>query len=135
MGAPEEARRLVSPASAGAVTPPRWGGASVGRKRLRAHCLLPRVVRVAISWCLALLASTTAATAAPSSAARSPGQPAPPRVSVAVLPLQVHSAKSLDQLQRSIPELLQSRLVAAGRIDMVDPAIVKDAAARLRAEP
>jgi outer membrane protein insertion porin family len=102
---------------------------------LRAHCLLPRVVRVAISWCLALLASTTAATAAPSSAARSPGQPAPPRVSVAVLPLQVHSAKSLDQLQRSIPELLQSRLVAAGRIDMVDPAIVKDAAARLRAEP
>jgi outer membrane protein insertion porin family len=91
------------------------------------------VVRGVLLWCLGLLGSTTAAVAAPPSHAPTP--PAPPRISVAVLPLQVHSAKSLDQLQRSIPELLQSRLAAAGRIDMVDPAIVKDAAARLRPEP
>jgi outer membrane protein insertion porin family len=91
------------------------------------------VVRRVLLWCLGLLGSTTAAVAAPASHAPTP--PAPPRVSVAVLPLQVHSAKSLDQLERAIPELLRSRLAAAGRIDMVDPAIVKDAAARLRPEP
>jgi outer membrane protein insertion porin family len=100
---------------------------------LRSQARPGRLAPPAILFGLILLASAvTAAAAGPSSHA--PGQPAP-RVSVAVLPLQVHSAKSLDQLQRSIPELLQSHLVAAGRIDTVDPAVVKDAAARLRPEP
>ena len=102
---------------------------------MRSHCLPARVVRLTTLLCLTMLASATAALAAAGPPARSPGQPAPPRVSVAILPLHVHSAKSLDQLQRSIPELLQNRLVAAGRIDMVDAAIVKDATARLHAEP
>ena len=102
---------------------------------MRSHGLPARVVRLASLWCLTLFASTTTALAAAGSSSHSPGQPAPPRVSVAILPLQVHSAKSLDELQRSIPELLQKRLVAAGRIDTVDAAVVKDAAARLRPEP
>src|SRR5271157_4012932 len=129
MGAPQEARRLASPALGAAFTTP-WGGASARRNWLRSHGLPARVVRLASLWCLTLFASTTTALAAAGSSSHSPGQPAPPRVSVAILPLQVHSAKSLDELQRSIPELLQKRLVAAGRIDTVDAAVVKDAAAR-----
>jgi len=92
-----------------------------------------RLARLASQCGLLLLASAVSAAAAGTSS-HAPGQPSP-RASVAVLPLQVHSAKSLDQLQRSIPELLQSHLVAAGRIDTIDPAVVKDAAARLRPEP
>ena len=102
---------------------------------MRFHSLLARAVPLGAVGCLILLAGATAALAATASATHPPGQPAPSRVSVAVLPLQVHSAKSLDHLQRSLPEQLHSRLVAAGRIDTVDAAIVKDAAARLRPEP
>jgi len=134
MGAPQEARRLVSPALGAASTTPGWAGARTWRIRLRSHGLAARALRVTTLWCLTGLV-TSAALGAAGSSSHAPGQPAPPRVRVAILPLQVHSAKSLDQLQRSIPESLQSRLVAAGRIDTLDPAVGKDAAPPPRPEP
>jgi outer membrane protein insertion porin family len=50
---------------------------------------------------------------------------------VAILPFTVNSAKPLEHLQRSLPELLASRLEAGGRLHVVDPAVARDAATRL----
>jgi len=99
------------------------------RNLLRSNRRLGTAGRLATAWCLVMVVGwiVPARAAQPGGGA---GQPA--RVKLAVLPFTLHSAKPLDHLQRSIPELLQSRLEAAGRIDVIEPAVVKDAAARLR---
>lgn len=50
---------------------------------------------------------------------------------VAILPFDVNSPKPLDHLQRSLPELLGTRLESGGRLRVVDPAASRDAASRL----
>lgn len=70
---------------------------------------------------------------------RSGAQPAPatPRsVAVAVLPFRVNSAKPLDNLEKSLPELLRTRLEATGRVTVIDPTKARErAGARVAADP
>jgi outer membrane protein insertion porin family len=67
--------------------------------------------------------------------------PAPPSatrrsVEVAVFPFRVNSAKPLDNLERSLPELLRTRLEATGRVTVRDPALVRErAGTRVAADP
>ncbi len=47
---------------------------------------------------------------------------AEPLVRVAVLPFRIHSAKPLEHLSESLPELLAARLEATGKISVIPPA-------------
>jgi outer membrane protein insertion porin family len=47
--------------------------------------------------------------------------PAPPPVRVMVLPFQVHSARELAYLEKSLADLLTTRLEASGRVQVVEP--------------
>ncbi|MCC6642666.1 MAG: outer membrane protein assembly factor BamA [Deltaproteobacteria bacterium] len=72
-----------------------------------------------------------------SGAETSPVPPATPgRVEVAVFPFRVNSARPLDHLERSLPDLLRTKLEATGRVAVRDPAMVRDrAGARVSADP
>lgn len=72
-----------------------------------------------------------------SGAETSPVPPATPgRVEVAVFPFRVNSARPLDHLERSLPDLLRTKLEATGRVVVRDPAMVRDrAGARVSADP
>lgn len=60
----------------------------------------------------------------------------PGRVEVAVFPFRVNSARPLDHLERSLPDLLRTKLEATGRVAVRDPAMVRDrAGARVSADP
>ncbi|MAJ59117.1 MAG: outer membrane protein assembly factor BamA [Deltaproteobacteria bacterium] len=52
---------------------------------------------------------------------------------VAVLPFQINSAKSLQYLSESLPQLLSARLVGTGKVATVDPEQVKEALAKIDA--
>jgi outer membrane protein insertion porin family len=51
----------------------------------------------------------------------------PVRVVVAVLPFRVHSAQPLGYLERSLADLLESRLEASGRVTVVESLVVREA--------
>lgn len=62
--------------------------------------------------------------------------PTPSRVEVAVFPFRVNSAKPLEHLESSLPELLRTKLEATGRVTVRDPALVRErAATRVAADP
>lgn len=91
-------------------------------------------VRPALGALLAVVvASATLLVALPSPA--DPASPSATRPSVAVLPIRVRSAKPLDHLQRSLPELLAARLEAGGKLRVIDPALVRSAASGAGEEP
>jgi outer membrane protein assembly factor BamA/TolB-like protein len=54
-------------------------------------------------------------------------QAAPVRVVVAVLPFKIHSAQPLGHLERSLADLLESRLEASGRVTVVESLVVREA--------
>jgi len=49
------------------------------------------------------------------------------RVVVAVLPFRVHSAQPLGYLEHSLADLLESRLEASGRVEVVESVVVREA--------
>jgi TolB-like protein len=61
------------------------------------------------------------------SAAPVRAQAAPVRVVVAVLPFKIHSAQPLGHLERSLADLLESRLEASGRVTVVESLVVREA--------
>jgi outer membrane protein insertion porin family len=84
--------------------------------------------------CFGLLLSASAHAADPGPAAA----PAATRKSVvvAVYPFRVNSAKPLEHLERSLPDLLRTKLEATGRVTVRDPAAVRErAGTRLAADP
>lgn len=71
--------------------------------------------------CLAVLI------ALPALAAAQPGEGAPPGApAIAVMPFQVHSAKPLAYLERSLADLLMSRLEASGQVRVLEAQAVRD---------
>ncbi len=62
---------------------------------------------------------------APSAAAQTSVEPV--RVVVAVLPFRIHSAQPLGHLERSLADLLESRLEASGRVTVVESLVVREA--------
>ena len=81
---------------------------------------------------LALLLGRPAAGAPPAPAAA----PTHGSVEVAVFPFRVNSARPLDHLERSLPDVLRAKLEATGRVTVLDPAQVRErAGARIAADP
>ncbi|MEN8183376.1 MAG: POTRA domain-containing protein, partial [Myxococcota bacterium] len=54
------------------------------------------------------------------------GNAEPLRVVVAVLPFRIHSAEPLGHLERSLADLLESRLEASGRVTVVESVLVRE---------
>jgi outer membrane protein insertion porin family len=59
--------------------------------------------------------------------ARAQAAASPVRVVVAVLPFRVHSAQPLGYLERSLADLLESRLEASGSVTVVESLVVREA--------
>ncbi len=51
-----------------------------------------------------------------------------PRVLVAGIPFRIHSEQPLSHLERSLPDLVASRLAASGRVEVVDKVLVAESA-------
>ncbi len=104
------------------------------------NAALPRSVRALLLVLLvaAIAPAARAADPAPTRSATPAASAAPTRksVEIAVFPFRVNSAKPLDNLEKSLPELLRSKLEATGRVTVRDPAVVRErAGARLAADP
>ncbi len=82
----------------------------------------------AVARCAALLAALAAVCSVPAAAAAQAGasRAEPVKVLVAVLPFRVHSARPLDYLERSLADLLSTRLEASGRVEVVDAVTVRE---------
>ncbi len=101
--------------------------ADVTRLHVRPSLLPLRSGRI-----LALLLGRPAAGAPPAPAAA----PTHGSVEVAVFPFRVNSARPLDHLERSLPDVLRAKLEATGRVTVLDPAQVRErAGARIAADP
>lgn len=91
---------------------------------LRSRSILP----LWLSGLLLALLTGTAVAAAPPATHGS--------VEVAVFPFRVNSARPLDHLERSLPDVLRAKLEATGRVVVRDPAQVRErAGARVAADP
>lgn len=104
------------------------------------NAALPRSVRALLLVLLAaaIAPGARAADPAPTRGATPAASATPTRksVEIAVFPFRVNSAKPLDNLEKSLPELLRSKLEATGRVTVRDPAVVRErAGARLAADP
>jgi outer membrane protein insertion porin family len=105
------------------------GGPRSGRLRAAPIAALALVL-------VTLLAPSPARAQSPGgSSAATPSGSAGGRTPIAVLPIRIRSAKPLDHLQRSLPDLLASRLEAGGKVRVIDAALVRDAASGLPDEP
>lgn len=81
---------------------------------------------------LGLLLGAAARAAEPAAAT----MPTRSSVAVAVFPFRVNSARPLDHLERSLPDLLRAKLDATGRVSVRDPALVRErAGSRVTADP
>jgi outer membrane protein insertion porin family len=78
------------------------------------------ITRTLASFCVGLAILAGAATQARA-------QDAPIKVVVALLPFEVHSAGGLDYLETALVDLLESRLEASGKVDVVESVIVREA--------
>jgi outer membrane protein insertion porin family len=88
-----------------------------------------------LPWMLALLVGLSSGRPALAVDAVSP-PPTRRSVEVAVFPFRVNSAKPLEHLERSLPELLRTKLEATGRVAVRDPGAVRErAGTRLASDP